>query len=99
MSDFYVEKQIIVGSCDGWRHVITIHDEPPVIKIEYQEWRQETNTDKSRWVTVDIIDGLWSENAILLGKALVELGEFIESQKPEKEVEFVPVSSIVEKPF
>ena len=79
MTQFYVEKQIIIGHPDGWRHVLTIHDEPPIIKIEYQELRQPQDAPQlhSEWVTVATIDGLWDENAMIIGKALIELGEFI----------------------
>lgn len=79
VSSFYVEKQIIVGHCDGWRHVMTIYDDPSLVKIEYQELRED------KWVTVHTLESLWSENAILIGKALIELGEFIK-QEQEREI-------------
>lgn len=73
MNRFYIEKSIVIGHPDGWRYVVSIHDEPPVIKMEYQEY------DKT-WVTKETLDGLWSESARLVAKALCELANVIDTE-------------------
>lgn len=72
MSDFYIEKSITVGHGDGWRYVIHIDDDPPVISIRYQEFYD------NKWNDKECICGLWKESAKMIANALIELADMIE---------------------
>ena len=75
-SKFYVDKTISVCHPDGWKHVISIYDDPPCIKIEYCE--QQLIDNKAVYVTIGSVDGIWADSARLIAKALVELADSME---------------------
>jgi desulfoferrodoxin (superoxide reductase-like protein) len=75
MGEFYTEKQLVVGHPDGWRYLIFINDDPPLINIEYQEYDKETKGWRSHKDCG--IHGLWKESAKMVGQALIELSEFV----------------------